>query len=466
LPADREQRIIQDRPACPAKAQHIAGGRVSQPEPVNTAAAEATGATQSANVERKLAAILAADVVGYSRLMGLDEEGTHEQLKAHRRELFDPKITEHRGRIVKTTGDGLLVEFASVIDAVRCAVEVQRGMAERNADVDPDRRLDFRIGINLGDIIIDGDDIYGDGVNVAARLEGLAEPGGIYVSRVVRDQVRDKLDFGFEDMGAQSVKNISRPIRVHRVQIAGLSGTVGSDGRAPRAASRSKRNGVGVLRRLFRAPLKIVQWILVLVAVMIVAYRWVNPPVTPQMLLGLVTAGKMEQRWVPLAGISAELPRALIAADDHHFCLHKGVSWDANPDPGVGDSQFLRTANSITMRLAGSLFLWPGSGPVHKMIELPLAYAIDAIWPKPRILEVYLNTASWGSGIYGAAAGAEVMFRKDAAHLSRNEAAIMVAMLLDSQLAVPGQSNARLTERAARVAGKIDQRQSSNSCLR
>src|ERR1700720_2812175 len=166
---------------------------------------------------RRLAAILAADVAGYSRLMGADEEGTHERLKALRRELADPKIKEHRGRIVKTTGDGLLIEFASVVDAVRCAVEVQREMAERNADVSPDRRIEFRMGINLGDIIKDGRDIYGDGVNVAARLEALAEPGGICVSRVVRDQVRDKLAFSFEDMGEQQVKNIARPVRVHRI---------------------------------------------------------------------------------------------------------------------------------------------------------------------------------------------------------------------------------------------------------
>jgi TolB-like protein/class 3 adenylate cyclase len=168
-------------------------------------------------LERRLAAILAADVAGYSRLMGADEEGTHERLKALRRELADPKIKEHRGRIVKTTGDGLLIEFASVVDAVRCAVEVQREMAERNADVSPDGRIEFRMGINLGDIIKDGRDIYGDGVNVAARLEALAEPGGICVSRVVRDQVRDKLAFSFEDMGEQQVKNIARPVRVHRI---------------------------------------------------------------------------------------------------------------------------------------------------------------------------------------------------------------------------------------------------------
>jgi adenylate cyclase len=166
---------------------------------------------------RRLAAILAADVAGYSRLMGADEEGTLERLKALRRELADPKIKEHRGRIVKTTGDGLLIEFGSVVDAVRCAVEVQREMAERNADVPSDRRIEFRMGINLGDIIRDGRDIFGDGVNTAARLEALAEPGSICVSRVVRDQVRDKVDFGFEDLGEQSFKNIARPVRVFRV---------------------------------------------------------------------------------------------------------------------------------------------------------------------------------------------------------------------------------------------------------
>ena len=144
-------------------------------------------------VDRRLAAIFAADIAGYSRLMGADEEGTLRQLKEHRKELVDPKITEHRGRIVKTTGDGMLVEFVSVVDAVRCAVDIQRGMRERNSDIPAEKRIQFRIGINVGDIIIDGDDIYGDGVNVAARLEALADPGGITVSRVVHDQVQDKL---------------------------------------------------------------------------------------------------------------------------------------------------------------------------------------------------------------------------------------------------------------------------------
>jgi TolB-like protein/class 3 adenylate cyclase len=176
-----------------------------------------------ARVERRLAAILAADVAGYSRLMGTDEEGTLRQLKAHRKELVDPKITEHRGHIVKTTGDGMLVEFVSVVDAVRCAVDIQRGMVERNVEVPTDKRIEFRVGINVGDIISDDNDIYGDGVNVAARLEALADPGGIMVSRTVHDQVRDKLSFGFEDMGEQTVKNIARPIGVHRVQISELA---------------------------------------------------------------------------------------------------------------------------------------------------------------------------------------------------------------------------------------------------
>src|SRR5215471_19093083 len=172
-------------------------------------------------VERRLAAIFAGDVAGYSRLMGMDEEGTLAQLKAHRRALVDPKIKEHRGRIVKTTGDGMLVEFASVVDALRCAVEVQRGMAERNAEVPQDRRIEFRVGIHQGDIIIDGEDIFGDGVNVAARLEGVAEPGGICVSARVQEDARGKLELAFDDAGEHHLKNIERPVRVYRVRSGG-----------------------------------------------------------------------------------------------------------------------------------------------------------------------------------------------------------------------------------------------------
>jgi adenylate cyclase len=164
---------------------------------------------------RHLSAILAADVVGYSRLMGTDEERTLERLKAHRRQLVDPKIKEHHGRIVKTTGDGMLVEFPSVVDAVRCAVEMQRAMVDRNTDIAEDKRITFRIGVNLGDVIAEGGDIYGDGVNVAARLEALAEPGGICISGTVWDHIRDKLPYGFEDRGEQTVKNIARPVRVY-----------------------------------------------------------------------------------------------------------------------------------------------------------------------------------------------------------------------------------------------------------
>jgi len=169
---------------------------------------------------RRLAAILAADVAGYSRLMGADEEGTLERLNALRRDLVDPKIAQHHGRIVKTTGDGLLVEFASVVDAVRCAVAVQQAMAERNSGGAVDNRIELRIGINLGDVIVEGDDLYGDGVNIAARIEALADAGGVFVSNTVHDHVRDRLPFAFEDLGEQQVKNITRPVRVYRVRDA------------------------------------------------------------------------------------------------------------------------------------------------------------------------------------------------------------------------------------------------------
>lgn len=172
---------------------------------------------------RRLTAIFAADVAGYSRLTGMDEEGTHVRLTEHLRVLIDPKISAHRGHIVKNTGDGLLAEFNSVVDAIRCAVDVQRGMAERNSDVSPNIRIEFRIGINVGDIIEDNGDIFGDGVNVAARLETIAEPGGICVSDDAHRQVRDKLDIVFDDAGEQNFKNIGRPVRVFRVRDRGAA---------------------------------------------------------------------------------------------------------------------------------------------------------------------------------------------------------------------------------------------------
>jgi adenylate cyclase len=174
-------------------------------------------------VERRLAAILAVDVAGYSRLMGADEEGTLAALRTVRRELGDPKIAEHRGRIVKTTGDGLLVEFASVVDAVRCAVELQQEMIARNAVAPAERRIEFRMGINVGDVIIEDGDIFGDGVNIAARLEALAEPGGICLSAAAHEQVRDRLDIAFDDLGEQQVKNIARLVRVYRIALGASS---------------------------------------------------------------------------------------------------------------------------------------------------------------------------------------------------------------------------------------------------
>src|ERR1700730_3450148 len=199
--------------------------------------------------DRRLAAVLAADMVGYSRLMEADETGTLARLKTHRIELIDPAIAKDVGRIIKTTGDGMLVEFHSVVDAVLCAVEIQRRMARRNADVSPARWMQFRIGINLGDVIVEENDIFGDGVNVAARLETLAEPGGICVSGAVRDQVGDRLDdLEFEDLGDQSVKNIARPIHLFRVRLERDATTApeGPKGAAA-AATTAKKPSIAVL---------------------------------------------------------------------------------------------------------------------------------------------------------------------------------------------------------------------------
>src|SRR5262249_9270289 len=176
---------------------------------------------ETQRVERRLSAVLAADVAGYSRQVGIDEEGTLARLRSVRLELIDLAVADHRGRIIKNTGDGILVEFPSVVDAVRCALVVQRGMARRNADIAPDHRLVFRIGIHLGDVVVDGDDRLGDGVNIAARLEGIADAGGISLSEDVWRQVRDKLPETFVDLGEHVLKNIARPMRVYRIDVAG-----------------------------------------------------------------------------------------------------------------------------------------------------------------------------------------------------------------------------------------------------
>jgi adenylate cyclase len=188
-------------------------------------------------VERRLAAILAADVAGYSRLMGADEEGTHERVKVHFRQLINPKIQEYRGRIVKNTGDGLLAEFPSAVNAVRCAAEIQRTMIDRNADIPERKRIRFRIGVNLGDVIVEPEDIFGDGINIAARLEALAEPGGICISRTVREHVGDRLSYPFEDMGDQSVKNIAQPLRTFAISAV----AVASLPQVPSSTEESKR---------------------------------------------------------------------------------------------------------------------------------------------------------------------------------------------------------------------------------
>lgn len=188
---------------------------------------------EEVHIQRRLVAILAADVVGYSRLMGDDEAGTRTRFNAHLHELIEPAIGRHRGRTVKTTGDGLLVEFASVVEAVQCAVDIQKGMVDRNADESVDRRIRFRIGVNLGDVIIEGDDIHGDGVNVAARLEALADPDGVVVSGTVHEHVRGKLDFGFDDLGLQEAKNIAEPVRAYRVVPEGQQGVAPTQQKVP-----------------------------------------------------------------------------------------------------------------------------------------------------------------------------------------------------------------------------------------
>jgi adenylate cyclase len=274
---------------------------------------------------RRLTAIPAADVAGYSRLMGADEEGTHDRLKAHLAEVVDPKITEHRGRVVKNTGDGFLAEFASVVDAVRCAVEMQRGMAERNAGIAATARIEFRIGINLGDVIVEEHDIFGDGVNVAARLEALAEPGGICVSRVVRDQVRDRLAYIFDDWGEQSVKNIARPVRVYVLRPEAVTGLPRSS--VPIRATRRRRpsNTAIALAAATTIVLTVIGWRVWPVAGLSPAAITVAPPIAKRFV-----APRLSIVVLPFANLSDD-PKQQYFAD--------GITADLTTDAFINQRQ-------------------------------------------------------------------------------------------------------------------------------
>ncbi len=289
--------------------------------------------------QRRLAAILAADVVGYSRLMRADEVGTLAQLNTIRQELLDPKITEYGGRIVKTTGDGILIEFPSAVDAVQHAIDVQRAMAARNASVPADRRMEIRMGINVGDVIVEEDDLFGDGVNVAARLEGLAEPGGICISGSAYEQVRDKLQADLEDLGEQHVKNIDRPIQAYRVQL-----DVGS---SPKTTSQQARA---------RRPLIIAG--AVVVTTLLVAgglYAWVEQgqPVSPgkATVSNVVVAVEADSSDKPVSGLRDNLSIAVLAFqnmsdDPSQEYFADGIAEDIITDLSKLSSLFVTARNS------------------------------------------------------------------------------------------------------------------------
>jgi adenylate cyclase len=270
---------------------------------------------------RRLTAILAADVAGYSRLMGADEEGTHERLKAHLGELVNPKISQHRGRIVKNTGDGFLAEFASVVDAVRCAVEIQRGMTVRNTATPLEKRIDFRIGVNLGDVIAEGEDIFGDGVNIAARLEALAEPGGVCVSGTVRDHIGDRLPYAYRDRGEQSVKNIARPVRVYALRLEGV---------ADPPASR-----VPIVPRWRRGSVTAIVGI-VSMALLIAAAAWwgwpaMRSPSTQPAAVSAIAASIPQPRVAPRLSIVV-LPFTNLSSDPDQQYFADGVTEDLTTD--------------------------------------------------------------------------------------------------------------------------------------
>jgi adenylate cyclase len=281
----------------------------------------------------RLAAILAADVAGYSRLMGADEEGIHERLRAHLRQLIDPKINEHRGHIVKNTGDGVLVEFASVVDAVRCAAEIQRGMIDREPEVPHERRIRCRIGINLGDVIAEDDDIFGDGVNVAARLEALAEPGGICVSRTVHDNIRDKLPYAFEDIGEQSVKNIARPVRVYTLR--------------PRAIVELPTSSVpSATPRRRRSVLPVIAAAIVAVLAVAVGVWWLWSTTKPSPTPAVAATTSIAQRFVAPRLSIVVLPFANLSDDREQQYFADGITEDLTTDLSRIQHSFVISRNT------------------------------------------------------------------------------------------------------------------------
>jgi adenylate cyclase len=286
---------------------------------------------------RRLTAILAADVAGYSRLMGEDEEGTHARLKGHFEQLIEPKVREHQGRIVKTTGDGALVEFASVVDAMRCAAEIQRGMIDRDAELPDERRVRFRIGVNLGDVIAEDGDIFGEGVNVAARLEALAEPGGICLSRTVREQIRDKLPYKLDDLGEQSVKNIARPVRVFALRpetVAVLSKTEVLT--APRPAQQPGY------------PLRYIAAVAV-AGVLIIAGALLSIWPSPKAPSANVTAPPLEKPAAPAAAPRLSivvLPFANLSDDKEQQYFSDGISEDLTTDLSRIQDSFVISRNT------------------------------------------------------------------------------------------------------------------------
>lgn len=309
--------------------------------------------------ERRLAAILAADVVGYSRLMGADEIGTLRALKAYRRELIDPAIAARRGRIVKTTGDGLLVEFASAVDAVACATTIQRGTAARNESVPEERRLTLRIGINVGDIIIEQGDIFGDGVNVAARLETLCQPGGLCISRAVRDQVRDKLPLAFDDLGEQAVKNIARPVRAFGLTPQAI------------AVAPDLAPGVGAAPATRRRRIRIAAAVLAVIVAVVVAagaWRWmerdVSTAIPPQSADAAPAATRASIAVLPFASLAAET-----AGASDYFA--DGLTEDI--------ISALGRFRDLSVISRGGVFAYKGKNPTPEEVgrELKVRYVVE-----------------------------------------------------------------------------------------